>query len=67
MASTDSTITDLFDQAAGSDEQSYYESNNDDKVGGFESLVLVPGELKSGFGYPIQASASAYKDTLISL
>ena len=32
MASTDSTITDLFDQAADSDEQSYYESNNDDEL-----------------------------------
>ena len=30
MASAESTITDLFDQAADSDEQSYYESNNDD-------------------------------------
>ena len=30
MTSTDSTITDLFNQAADSDEQSYYESNNDD-------------------------------------
>ena len=44
-----------------------YESDNDDKVGGFEKFVWVPGELKSGLGYPIQGSASAYKDTLVSL
>ena len=30
MASAESTITDLFNQTADSDEQSYYESNNDD-------------------------------------
>ena len=40
---------------------------NSDKVGGFEKLVWVPRELKLGLGYPIQGSASAYKDTLVSL
>ena len=29
MASTDSVITDLFDQAAGLDEESYYEVDDD--------------------------------------
>ena len=29
MASTDSVITDLFDQAADLDEESYYEDNDD--------------------------------------
>ena len=32
MASTDSTITDLFDQAADLDEQSQYESNDDNDL-----------------------------------
>ena len=32
MASTDLVITDLFDQAADSDEQSYYESNDDNRL-----------------------------------
>ena len=44
-----------------------YESDNNDKVGGFEKLFWVPRELRLGLGYPIQGSASAYKDTLVSL
>ena len=32
MASAESTITDLFDQAADLDDQSYYESDNDDDL-----------------------------------
>ena len=32
------------------------ESDDDDEVGEFEKYVWVPGELKSGLGYPEQRS-----------
>ena len=40
-----------------------YESDDDDEVGEFEKYVWVPGELKSGLGYPEQRSALDYQDT----
>ena len=39
------------------------ESDDDDEVGEFEKYVWVPGELKSGLGYPEQRSALDYQDT----
>ena len=38
-------------------------SDDDDEVGEFEKYVWVPGELKSGLGYPEQRSALDYQDT----
>ena len=41
--STDSVITDLFDQAADSDEESYYENNDDDLDLDITSLSIGRG------------------------
>ena len=43
LASTDSVITDLFDQAADSDEESYYEDNDDDLDLDITSLSIGRG------------------------